>query len=76
MSKKDALAPTPTSSVVLALKHACASCAVDVTMVTSVEASRLTNMPLEIMPNAVNPMSISGVRWPVTSYVRPTSGLV
>ena len=76
MSKKDACAPTPTSSVVIALKHACASCAVDVAMITSVDASRFTNMLLENLSNAFNATSICGMRCPVASNVRPTSGLV
>ena len=76
ISKKDACAPTPTSSVVLALAHACASFAVDVAMVKSAEASRFRNTLLLIMLKAVNPTSTCGMRWPVASNVRPTSGLV
>ena len=56
--KKDACAPMPTLSVVLALVHACVISAVDVAMVKSVEASSFTNTVEETTPpKAVNPMS-------------------
>ena len=56
--KKDACAPTPTLSVVVALAHACVISAVDVEMVKSVEASRFTNTVEEATPlKAVTPMS-------------------
>lgn len=75
--KKDACAPTPTLSVVLALAHACVISAVDVAMVKAVEASSFTNTVEEATPpKAVSPMSNSGMRWPVAFNVRPTSGLV
>lgn len=76
MPKSDPCAPTPTSSVVFALAHACASLAVDVAMVKSTEASSSTNTLLLTKPNAVNARSICGTRWPVASNVRPTFGLV
>jgi len=76
MSKRDPFAPTPTSSVVFALMHAFESFAVDVAMVKSTEASRFTNTLLWTKSNAINPMSICGMRWPVASNVTPTPGLV
>jgi hypothetical protein len=74
--KKDPCAPTPTSRVVFAFAHACASLAVDVATLKSAEASRFTNTLVEATPpSADSPTSSCGMRWPVAVNVAPTSGL-